>query len=86
MGQHLEISKLLEGGESQTVEFKTSFEKETIETLVAFANAQGGVVLISVSDKGEIRGVTLVNGVRLPRGEDLYRVGALDGRVSCFSS
>ncbi len=59
MEKNLKITTLLEGGESQSVEFKTSFEKETIETLVAFANAQGGVVLIGVSDKSEVRGVTL---------------------------
>ena len=35
---------LLEG-ESQTLEFKTSFDKTTVESLVAFANAQGGTVL-----------------------------------------
>jgi len=33
-------------GESQTLEFKTSFDKASIESLVAFANAQGGTVLV----------------------------------------
>lgn len=33
---------LLEAGESETVEFKSSFTRETIETLVAFANTSGG--------------------------------------------
>ena len=32
----------LHKGESQTLEFKTSFDKTTVESLVAFANAQGG--------------------------------------------
>lgn len=48
---------LLEG-ESQTLEFKTSFDKATVESLVAFANAQGGTVLVGVSDAGEVQGVT----------------------------
>ncbi|MDO3377823.1 AlbA family DNA-binding domain-containing protein [Geoalkalibacter halelectricus] len=43
------IDKLLESGESQTVEFKTSFGREVIETLVAFANAQGGTVLVGIA-------------------------------------
>ena len=30
---------IMHSGESQTVEFKTSFQKEIIETIVAFANA-----------------------------------------------
>ena len=46
-------------GESQTLEFKTSFDKASIATLVAFANAQGGTVLVGVSDAGSVQGVTL---------------------------
>ena len=46
-------------GESAFVEFKTSFQKEVIETLTAFANTQGGTVLMGVSDVGQIVGVTV---------------------------
>jgi len=53
------IDRLIESGESQFVEFKVSFEKEAIETLVAFANAQGGTVLVGVADDGSVKGVTL---------------------------
>jgi ATP-dependent DNA helicase RecG len=44
----LNLNQLL-AGESLTQEFKSSFDKTTVETLVAFANAQGGTV-ISVAD------------------------------------
>ena len=53
------IHKLIEAGESQTVEFKTSFDRETIETLVAFANTSGGVVLVGIVDNGAVKGVNL---------------------------
>lgn len=46
-------------GESQTLEFKTSFDKATVESLVAFANAQGGTVLVGVSDTGVEQGTTV---------------------------
>ena len=46
-------------GESETVEFKTSFGKEVIETLVAFANTKGGTILIGINDKGEVIGVRI---------------------------
>ena len=46
-------------GESAFVEFKSSFQKEVIETLTAFANTQGGALLIGVNDAGEIVGVTV---------------------------
>ena len=41
-----------ESKESTTLEFKSSFNDETIETLTAFANSKGGKVLIGVDDKG----------------------------------
>lgn len=59
MTSTLSIDNLISTGESLTVEFKTSFDRETVETLVAFANAQGGTVLVGVADDGSIRGVSL---------------------------
>ena len=38
---------LITTGESETVEFKESFGDEAIETIRAFANARGGILLIS---------------------------------------
>jgi ATP-dependent DNA helicase RecG len=43
--------------ESQTVEFKASFNKEVIESLVAFSNAEGGSVYIGIANDGSIKGV-----------------------------
>lgn len=48
-------------GESAFIEFKISFQKEVIETLTAFANTQGGAVLIGVSDAGQVVGVSIGN-------------------------
>lgn len=38
--------------ENQQIEFKPNFNEDVIETIVAFANTQGGSVLIGVNDKG----------------------------------
>ena len=46
-------------GENATTEFKENFDQETIETAAAFANSNGGVILIGVSDTGEIQGITI---------------------------
>jgi ATP-dependent DNA helicase RecG len=43
----MNLRELLLAGESQTLEFKASFDKATVESLVAFANSQGGTVLVS---------------------------------------
>ena len=46
-------------GENATAEFKENFDREVIETAAAFANTNGGVILIGVSDQREIRGITV---------------------------
>lgn len=51
-----EISKILARGESKTVEFKESFHDDALETIGAFANAQGGVLLLGVQDSGKVVG------------------------------
>jgi len=54
-------SAIIPKTESITIEFKTSFNEDVIETLVAFSNAKGGTVYVGISDKGEIKGVHLGN-------------------------
>ena len=54
-----ELNKLIVSGENDRVEFKSSFNIEVIETLVAFANTRGGKVLIGVSNKNVINGVLI---------------------------
>lgn len=55
----INITNILKQGETETVEFKTTFGKAVIETLVAFANSKGGVVYVGVKDDGKVVGVTL---------------------------
>ena len=54
-----ELSNIIKLGENEQVEFKSSFNDETIESLVAFANTKGGTVIIGVNDDGIITGVTV---------------------------
>lgn len=54
-----DINKLINSGESETLEFKSSFNSEAIETLVAFANTCGGKVVIGINHKNETIGVTI---------------------------
>ena len=44
------LFNIVNAGETSTTEFKTTFQKEVIETVVAFANAKGGQIIIGVSD------------------------------------
>lgn len=54
----MDIKKLIKAGETDTVEFKTSFGKEVIISLSAFANTAGGKVLVGVDDAGKPVGIT----------------------------
>lgn len=55
-----EIRRYVLEGESETVEFKLSFSTDPsiALTLIAFANTKGGVLLLGISDTGEIVGVS----------------------------
>jgi len=46
------IENLISSRENETLEFKSSFNNETIKTLVAFANTSGGKVLVGINDQG----------------------------------
>lgn len=52
-------NRLLPAAESERIEFKTSFNEDVIETLVAFSNAKGGTVYIGVADNGEVKGIQI---------------------------
>lgn len=54
-----EIKQLIKNGENQTTEFKSTFQKEVIESVVAFANHKGGKVFVGVNDSGKVVGVEL---------------------------
>jgi ATP-dependent DNA helicase RecG len=53
------LLQFLETGENAQVEFKTSFDREAIESLSAFANATGGTVVVGVDDNGVVHGLQL---------------------------
>lgn len=53
------VSKILQAGESEKVEFKESFGREGMETLCAFANTHGGTLIIGVKDKGKVGGLSI---------------------------
>ena len=55
----MKIKELIKSGESETLEFKEKFDDRTVESAVAFANAKGGMILIGVSDKGNVTGVDI---------------------------
>ena len=70
-----DVDALRKAGESQTLEFKKSFseQEEIIDTLVAFANARGGMVLVGIDPKSPHRVVGASLGVNTLEGFDNRR-------------
>ena len=54
-----DLKQRIAQGENTTTEFKENFDQEAVETAVAFANTNGGTILIGVSDQPEVRGITI---------------------------
>ena len=54
-----DLKILLSNGEGLTIEFKSSFNTEVVETLVAFANTSGGSVLVGISNDLKLIGVSI---------------------------
>jgi predicted HTH transcriptional regulator len=53
-----EFMSLIRAGESETLDFKQTITAQKISrTLVAFANAKGGTILVGVSDKKHLLGI-----------------------------
>jgi predicted HTH transcriptional regulator len=62
--QKINYDQLLLEGESQTLEFKPSFDQTTVESLVAFANAQGGRALLTFTQSNGVNeGVNMLLAV-----------------------
>ena len=66
------IKSLISQGEGYNLEFKESFSNGIAREICAFANADGGKVLLGVSDGGEIKGVTISNDL-MSRIHDISR-------------
>ena len=86
-----DLIKLVKSGESETLELKASFDKEILETSGAFANTKGGVILIGISDRGEIRGIQIgketlrdwanqISQSTEPRVIPEIEIGTIDGK------
>lgn len=52
----IEINTLIQSGESETVEFKERWNDAALQTAAAFANTQGGILLVGVNNKGQVVG------------------------------
>jgi predicted HTH transcriptional regulator len=48
------LLNIIKQGENESLELKSSFTKEVIETIVAFSNTRGGRIILGCNDSKEI--------------------------------
>ena len=56
-----DLIHIIAQGESETVEFKQSFNKSVYRAVSAFSNSKGGSIIVGVKDSGETIGVNITN-------------------------
>jgi len=59
----MNIDEILKSTENNTVEFKEEINESTFKTISAFANKDGGIIYIGISDKKEIKGFEYTNSM-----------------------
>ncbi len=57
----MDLKDLIHKGESDTIEFKKSVSewKEIVETVSAFSNTKGGIIIVGVGNNGKIYGINI---------------------------
>ena len=59
-----ELGFLIEQGEGYNLEFKEAYSKNIAKEICAFANANGGRIILGVSDRGVVKGIQISNSLR----------------------
>jgi len=59
----MKIDEILKGTENSTVEFKEKINESIFTNVSAFANKDGGIIYIGISDKKEIKGFEYTNSM-----------------------
>ena len=83
------IQSLIDSGEGYNVEFKVrvpSKVRELTEEICAFANADGGYLLIGVDDNGQVIDTNLVGTFNVTKNVVPYMMKARSGRIINISS
>lgn len=71
-----QIEQIISQGESEHLEFKKSTTqiKAAFETLCAFLNGTGGIILIGVADNGQIVGQQVTDKTKQELARELSRI------------
>ena len=57
----MKYDSIIKTGESSTVEFKSTFNQEVVETVGAFANKRGGIIVVGLKSSDRVMGLQLAD-------------------------
>jgi ATP-dependent DNA helicase RecG len=59
----VEIKNIISVGENEKVEFKSDFNNDAVISISAFANTNGGILLVGIQNTGKITGIKINNEI-----------------------
>jgi ATP-dependent DNA helicase RecG len=80
----MNIDKILKGTENTTVEFKEEINESMFKTISAFANKDGGIIYIGISDKKEIKGLEYTNSMLGDLTNKIINLLGIHPQIDCI--
>ena len=80
----MNIDKILKGTENTTVEFKEEINESIFKTISAFANKEGGIIYIGISDKKEIKGFEYTNNMLGDLTNKIVNLLGIHPQIDCI--
>ena len=80
----MNINEILKGTENTIVELKEKINDSIFNTISAFANKDGGIILIGISDKKEIKGLEYTNSLLEDLTNKIVNLLGIHPQINCF--
>ena len=80
----MNIDKILKGTENTTVELKEKINESIFNTISAFANKDGGIIFVGISDKKEIKGFEYTNSMLGDLTNKIVNLLGIHPQIDCI--
>jgi len=80
----MRIDEILKGTENTTVEFKEEINESIFKTISAFANKDGGIIYVGISDKKEIIGLEYTNSLLGDLTNKIVNLLGIHPKIDCI--
>ncbi|MBA7547848.1 hypothetical protein ES705_40286 [subsurface metagenome] len=80
----MKINEILKGTENTTVELKEKINESIFKTVSAFANKDGGIIYVGISDKKEIKGLEYTNSMLGDLTNKIVNLLGIHPKIDCI--